>query len=84
MQVQILTIFVWQCAGVLLLRKYRRDLHQPFTMWLYPMPALVALVMWIYVYATGPAAGITFSVGFLLVSVALYFAFKRTDRRTDV
>ena len=84
MQVQILTIFVWQCAGVLLLRRYRRDLRQPFTMWLYPIPALVALAMWIYVYATGPTAGITFSIGFLATSVALYFVFARTDRRTDV
>jgi amino acid transporter len=84
MQVQILTIFVWQCAGVLLLRRYRRDLHQPFTMWLYPIPALVALVMWVFVYATGPTAGITFSIGFLATSVALYFVFVRKDRRTNV
>jgi len=80
MQVQILTIFVWQCAGVLLLKRYRKDLHQPFTMWLYPAPALVALVMWVYVYATGPTAGITFSAGFLVASVVLYLVFTR--RRT--
>lgn len=45
--VQILTIFVWQCAG-LLLRRDRSDLRQLFTMWLYPEPALVALVMRVY------------------------------------
>jgi amino acid transporter len=84
MQVQILTIFVWQCAGVLLLRRYRRDLPQPFTMWLYPMPALVALAMWVYVYATGPTAGITFSAGFLAGALALYFFFRLKDRRADV
>jgi hypothetical protein len=42
------------------------------------VPALVALVMWVYVYATGPTAGITFSAGFLAVSVALYFVFRRS------
>jgi basic amino acid/polyamine antiporter, APA family len=78
MQVQILTIFVWQCAGVLLLRRFRSDLRQPFTMWAYPVPALIALVMWIYVYATGPTEGITFSVGFLLTSVGLYFVFAHS------
>ena len=81
MQVQILTIFVWQCAGVLLLRRYRKDLRQPFTMWLYPLPALVALAMWLYVYATGPTGGITFSAGFLIVSVALYVVFARSSAR---
>jgi len=81
MQVQILTIAVWQCAGVLLLHRYRKDLPQPFRMWIYPIPALVALVMWVYVYASGPTAGITFSVGFLLASVLLYAVFARTSRR---
>lgn len=78
MQLQILTIFVWQCAGVILLHRYRRDVRQPFMMWAYPLPALVALAMWIYVYATGPAAGMVFSVAFLAASVLLYLVFART------
>jgi amino acid transporter len=77
MQVQILTIFVWQCAGVMLLRRYRHDLRQPFTMWAYPVPALIALVMWVYIYATGPSGGIWFSLGFLVCSVALYGIFVK-------
>ena len=77
MQVQILTIFVWQCAGVMLLRRYRHDLRQPFTMWVYPVPALIALVMWVYIYATGPRGGIWFSLGFLVCSVALYGIFVK-------
>src|SRR5262249_49765434 len=36
--VQILLQFVWQCAGVVLLRRYRDDIAQPFRMWLYPLP----------------------------------------------
>jgi amino acid transporter len=77
MQVQILTIFVWQCAGVILLRRYRRDLRQPFTMWAYPIPALIALAMWIYIYATGPAGGVLFSAAFLIASATLYALFAR-------
>jgi amino acid transporter len=77
MQVQILMIFVWQCAGVILLRRYRGDVDQPFTMWLYPVPALVALALWVYVYATGPSEGVRFSAGFLAASVAAYFVFVR-------
>ena len=38
-QVQILLRFIWQCAAVILLRRYRPDIPQPFTMWLYPWPA---------------------------------------------
>ena len=37
-QVQILLQFVWQCAAVILLRRYRPDIAKPFRMWLYPLP----------------------------------------------
>jgi amino acid transporter len=80
MQVQILTIFVWQCAGVILLRRFRRDVRQPFTMWAYPLPAVIALVMWTYIYATGPSGGVWFSVGFFAGSVALYGIFVKGRR----
>ena len=75
--VQILSQFVWVCGGVLLIRRYRRDIAQPFRMWLYPAPALVSLALWIYIFATGPAAGILFSVVFFVVAVAVYPLLRR-------
>ena len=46
--VQIVSQFIWQCAGVLLLRRYRRDILQPFVMWLFPPPAFVALSAYVF------------------------------------
>jgi amino acid transporter len=80
MQVQILMVYIWQCAGVLLLHRYRRDLPQPFRMWLYPLPALVSLALWLYVFFTGPWAGIVFSFGFLLAAWAAFALFERGRR----
>ena len=62
---------------MILLRRYRQDIPQPFTMWLYPMPALVSLGLWLYIFFTGPIAGIAFSFGFLAAAVAAYFVFVR-------
>jgi amino acid transporter len=78
-QVQILVRFIWQCAAVVLLRRYRPDIPQPFTMWLYPLPALVSLGLWLYIFFTGPADGVVFSLWFLAVAVCAYliFAWKR-------
>ena len=78
-QVQILVRFIWQCAAVVLLRRYRPDIPQPFTMWLYPLPALVSLGLWLYIFFTGPAEGVVFSLWFLAVAVCAYliFAWKR-------
>jgi amino acid transporter len=78
-QVQILLQFVWQCAAVMLLRRYRPDIAKPFKMWLYPLPALVSLAMWLYIFVSAPTAGIVFSVAFLAVAVAAFFIFQRRE-----
>jgi len=78
-QVQILLRFVWQCAAVVLLRKYRPDIPQPFTMWLYPLPAYLSGALWLYIFFTGPWDGIVFSFAFLALTVAAYAAFLRTS-----
>src|SRR6185369_8432774 len=59
-QVQILLQFVWQCAAVILLRRYRPDIAKPFRMWLYPLPALVSLAMWLYIFFSAPLSGMIF------------------------
>jgi amino acid transporter len=80
-QVQILLRFIWQCAAVVLLRKYRPDIPQPFTMWLYPLPAYLSGALWLYIFFTGPWEGIVFSFAFLAATVIAYKAFISTSTR---
>jgi amino acid transporter len=79
-QVQILLRFIWQCAAVILLRRYRKDIPQPFTMWLYPFPALLSLALWLYIFFTGPWEGIVFSFAFLAATVVAYAVFLRSNQ----
>ncbi len=74
-QVQILLRFIWQCAAVILLRRYRPDIPQPFTMWLYPWPAILSGALWLFIFFTGPWEGIVFSVALLLAGIAAYWLF---------
>ena len=76
-QVQVLLRFIWQCAAVILLRRYRSDIPQPFTMWLYPLPAVLSGLLWVFIFFTGPWEGIVFSVGFLLVGLLSYQFFRK-------
>ena len=71
-QVQVLLRFIWQCAAVVLLRRYRPDIPQPFTMWLYPWPAILSGALWLFIFFTGPVEGIVFSFAFLAAGVAAY------------
>ena len=52
MIIQIVFQFIPQIFAVFAVRRYRKGIHLPFRMWLYPVPALVALLGWIYVAAT--------------------------------
>jgi len=49
MIIQIIFQFIPQIFAVFAIRKYRREIQRPFHMWLYPVPAIVALIGWIYV-----------------------------------
>jgi amino acid transporter len=75
-QVQVLLRFIWQCAAVILLRRYRPDIPQPFTMWLYPLPALLSGALWLFIFFTGPWEGIVFSFSFLAAGIVAYLVFQ--------
>ncbi len=82
-QVQVLLRFIWQCAAVILLRRYRPDIPQPFTMWLYPWPAILSGALWLFIFFTGPWEGIVFSFAFLAAGVLAYGLFVRTRTRHE-
>jgi APA family basic amino acid/polyamine antiporter len=52
MMARILSMFVAQIIGLLIYRRYQPDRPRPFRMWLYPLPALFALVGWLGVFVT--------------------------------
>jgi amino acid transporter len=83
LMVQIVLQFIWQCAGVILLRRHRSDIVQPFRMVLYPLPALIALALWLYVFFSAPLRGILFAFGYLLAGVLAYALFARRSAPTD-
>jgi amino acid transporter len=50
--IRSLVQFIGQNVGLVLLRRNRPDLPMPFRMWLYPLPSLVALLGWIFIFVT--------------------------------
>jgi basic amino acid/polyamine antiporter, APA family len=52
MLARILSMFVAQIIGLLIYRRVRPNAPRPFRMWLYPLPAVLALVGWLGVFVT--------------------------------
>ena len=69
---RILIQFMGQIVAVALLRRDRPDLERPFRIWLYPLPNLVALAGWVFVFSTSGATVILFGLVTLLAGVAAF------------
>ncbi len=77
---RILVQFIGQIGAVSLLRRNRPASDRPFKMWLYPLPALVALVGWIFVFVTSGSNAILLGLVTLALGVALFFAWSWRTR----
>jgi fructoselysine transporter len=54
---RILVQFVAQAVGVVLLRRRKGTANLPFRMWLYPLPVILSVGIWLYIwFSTGLAA----------------------------
>ncbi len=70
---------VAQIAALATLRA--RGVRAPYRMWLYPLPAFLALVGWLYIFATAGTAAIAFGVASIGVGAAVFFV--RAARRRE-
>jgi amino acid transporter len=69
---RILVQFIGQILGVTLLRRNEPDMHRPYRIWLYPIPNLLALFGWIFVFATTDWLIILFGIGTLCLGVVCF------------
>jgi basic amino acid/polyamine antiporter, APA family len=84
MVARILIQFVGHTIGLFVLRKTQPEVKLPFKMWLYPAPAILALVGWLYIFAApafepGGWKFMVYAFSTISVGVAGYFilAYKR-------
>jgi amino acid transporter len=78
---RILVQFMGQVVGLMLLRRHAPEMPRPYRMWLYPVPAFVALAGWTFVFATTQIQVILFGVGVLALGSLTFVAWSwRTNR----
>ncbi len=72
--IRILLQFIVQAIGVMVLRKRRPDMPRPFRMWLYPLPALMAIAGFTFILVARKnfLREIRYAVVILVVGLAIY------------
>src|SRR5437870_4532132 len=73
---RILVQFIGQILAIILLRKRAPDMPRPYKMWLYPLPCLVALIGWIFIFATTAWPVILLGLGTLGLGALFFFVWS--------
>ncbi|MBI1357691.1 MAG: amino acid permease [Acidobacteria bacterium] len=79
MAARILIQFIGHTIALFLIRARRPDIERPFRMPLYPLPALISLVGYVYVFVSLGPRFMAFGVGTLLLGTAVYLAAAKTQ-----
>jgi amino acid transporter len=74
---RIIVQFAGQIFAVALLRKNAPKLARPYRIWLYPLPSLIALAGWMFIYLTLDREIIKFSLVALAAGVVSFLAWSR-------
>jgi amino acid transporter len=69
-----------QVVALTVLRRRQPDLPRPYRQWLYPLPSLLALVGWGYVYVSSGHTPIVFSIVILAAGVVAFLIWARAER----
>jgi amino acid transporter len=77
---RILVQFIGQVFAVMLLRATRPDLPRPFRMWLYPVPAIVALAGWTFLLLTSGWFLIALGLGTLALGIVCFLLWSWHSR----
>jgi amino acid transporter len=78
---RIIVQFVGQIFAVALLRKNSPNMERPYRIWLYPLPSLIALIGWAFIYLTLDPEIIKFSLVALAAGVVSFLAWSRSSSK---
>jgi len=78
---RILIQFIGQIVALMLLRKRAPQASRPYRMWLYPLPALVALAGWIFIFVTSDPKFILYGLGTVALGVVFFLGWSWHIRR---
>jgi len=78
---RIIVQFIGQAVGVILLRKRRGTIGLPYKMPLYPLPVILAIAIWLFVFL---ATGLKVIVSFIIVfcsGLVVYFVYAKLQKQ---
>ena len=68
-----------QVAAIVVLRRRQPTLVRPYRQWLYPLPTIVALIGWVYIYISASWLSIGLSVCWILIGAIAFLIYAKAE-----
>jgi amino acid transporter len=78
---RILVQFIGQIYAVAILRKRAPEMPRPYRIWLYPIPNLIALLGWLFLFATADMAMKLLGLGMVVLGLLCFLVWSRITGR---
>jgi amino acid transporter len=78
---RILVQFIGQIFALTLLRRNQPNMVRPYRMWLYPVPSIIALAGWIFIFSTADKMVILLGLGTLGLGAIFFLIWSWRSQR---
>jgi amino acid transporter len=75
----LFTQFIAQIGALTILRRKQPTLPRPYRQWLYPVPSILALAGWIYIFQASGWAAIRVAIGWTVLGVIAFLIWARAE-----
>ena len=75
----LFTQFIAQIGALTILRRRQPGLARPYRQWLYPMPSILALAGWIYIFQASGWAAIRVAIGWTVLGIIAFGIWARAE-----
>jgi amino acid transporter len=73
------TQFIAQIAALTILRRRQPGLKRPYRQWLYPVPSILALAGWIYIFQASGWSAIRLAIAWTVLGVIAFLIWARVE-----
>jgi amino acid transporter len=75
----LFTQFIAQIAALTILRHKQPGLRRPYKQWLYPVPSILALAGWVYIFQASGWAAIRIAIGWTVLGIIAFLIWARRE-----
>ncbi len=72
--------FIGQIVALFILRRKQPGLRRPYRQWLYPVPSLLALIGWVYIFQASGWAAIRIMLIWTAAGIIAFLIWARAER----